>query len=377
MSLRVGLITTLNTNIGDDFIRLGIRRVLEELFEGQTVDYVAVNKHRPFSVYPRWHPLRWIQPLADVPRGRRAAERAMGSIDRTLHRFGNSRFDDVDLIVQCGAPVMWPGCHESEWAVPLWEHVVGRIAARIPVLNLAAGSAYPWEGEAVASNSRDREFLTRISGYCRLTTVRDAHGEQIMRSLGVAAPLIPCSALLAPPDDRRGTTERDTVYVNYMTGGGHFAWDQDIDADAWRNTVLDLVGRLGTRHKVAFLCHDETENELASGLDPRIPRVLPRSPDEYFAALGRAKAGIFNRLHAAVALAGTGVPSVSIGTDTRMAMVAALDLPVTYVKDVSADLLEGQVEDLIARGDDERERLLGVRDATGKDYLNAIRDALD
>ena len=41
-----------------------------------------------------------------------------------------------------------------------------------------------------------------------------------------------------------------------------------------------------------------------------------------------------NRLHAAVALAGTrDSPLVSVGTDTRLLMVAAIGLPYRYVKD--------------------------------------------
>jgi hypothetical protein len=47
--------------------------------------------------------------------------------------------------VQCGAPVLWPNCNKCEWAEPLWYSVIGRLHKKTPVLNLAAGSCYPWE----------------------------------------------------------------------------------------------------------------------------------------------------------------------------------------------------------------------------------------
>ena len=72
--VRIGLITTLNRNIGDDFIRDGIVQLMLQVFAGRDVRFVTVNKHTPWSVYPGWHPLRWLQTLEDVPRGRRAAD---------------------------------------------------------------------------------------------------------------------------------------------------------------------------------------------------------------------------------------------------------------------------------------------------------------
>lgn len=360
MTKRIGLITTLDTNIGDDFIRVGIQHVLNDVFEGQQLEYRAVNKHRPYTVYPKSNPLRWL------PFERSALRQSVPS-------FGITLFDDCDLIVQCGAPVLWPNCHRCEWATPLWDQVVGRLRDRIPVLNLAAGACYPWERQPTTIESAaDSAYLRRIHSYCRTTTVRDTLALSLYDLLGKQVRLIPCSALLAAGSEKAPAKAGSLILLNYMTGGGHYDWDQNIDAAQWARTMTDLTERLSKRHPVAFLCHNEREAQLARQLAPSVPRLLPSTTKEYMAVVSGAAAAVCNRLHASVALAGLGIPSVAVGNDTRLLMVAQLGLPIHYVKDVRAALLEDQIEGLLATRSSERERLLDLKDHTFKEYRNTI-----
>ena len=377
-AVRVGLITTLNWNIGDDFIRDGIVQVLSHVYEGHELQLLAVNKAVPFTVYPYGHPLRWLQALDRLPRGRRIEKKIKNEVSRVLHRLGGSRFDRAELIVQCGAPVIWPGCHASGWALPLWDQVVGRLSDRVAVLNLAAGSAYPWEAQPTAvTDERDSDFLRRILGYCRLTTTRDELASRLAGSLGSTVPTIPCSALLV---GRRfevpSLSDDGTVLFNYMPGGGHFDWGQGIDEREWMATAKLLVERLSRRHRVAFLCHDRNEYAAAEALNPNLPRFLPTTIAEYFSLIARSKASVCNRLHAAVALAGVGIPSVSVGTDTRLLMVAAIGLPYRYVKNARVDQLEDELETLMTNREGERERLLGLRDWTWNRYVDEVTEAI-
>ena len=206
MAIRIGLITTLNTNIGDDLIREGICLILKDIFKNHKLEFIAINKHLPMSVYPKLHPIRWTQIL---PRGRIQAGRFVGGL---LYRFGHSYFDNCDLIVQCGGPVLWPGCHRAEWAEILWHQVIGRLYGRIPVLNLAAGSCYPWERQPIAiTDPDDAKYLRAILSYCQLTTVRDILAQQLLSSLGAQVPLIPCSAFLAAKD--RVVENQDNIII--------------------------------------------------------------------------------------------------------------------------------------------------------------------
>ena len=372
--LRVGLITTLDRNIGDDFIRDGIIQILCHVFAGRSVEFLAINKHVPLTVYPDWHPLRWLQGLDRLPRGRRAAQSLRATAGRALFRLGGSRFDGADVIVQCGAPVMWPGCHSSEFAEPLWDQVVGRLSEHVAVLNLAAGSCYPWEAQPeLISDPSDSEFLRRILRYSDVTTARDELASRLAHGLGTQVHMIPCSAFLV---GRRfpvpSTDDGGMVLFNYMPGGGHYDWGQDINERSWMEAARSLVERLASRHRVAFVCHDAKEYAAAKDLNPDLPRFMPTTIEDYFSLIANSKAALCNRLHAAVALGGIGIPSVSVGTDTRLLMVAAIGLPFRYVKDVVVDELEEQFEEVLKNRRNERERLIELREWTWARYADEV-----
>jgi hypothetical protein len=377
-SIRVGLITTLNRNIGDEFIRDGIVQILSHVFAGRDVRFIAVNKHQPFSVYPDWHPLHWLQGLERLPRGRRAATRVKADLSRALYRLGGSRFDATEMIVQCGAPVMWAGCHRCEWASPLWEQVVGRLSERIAVLNLAAGSAYPWEDQPQAvSDPRDSAFLGRILGYCKVTTSRDELASRLARSLGATVPTIPCSAFLVGKRFPVPSSGDDGIVLfNYMPRGGHFDWRQGIDEKEWMMTARSLTERLSSKHRVAFICHDSTEYAAAELVNGNLPRFMPTTIDDYFSLIAHSKAAVCNRLHAAVALAGLGIPSISVGTDTRLLMVAAIGLPYRYVRDVGIEQLEEDLEAILKSRREERDRLIELREWTWTRYVDEVMKAI-
>lgn len=368
--MRIGLITTLNTNIGDDFIREGICLVLREVFKGRQMEFVPVNKHQPLTVYHGWYPLYLSKVIRFLPTGYRL-------IERFAPKPRLSRFDACDLIVQCGTPVFWPGCHSAEWAELLWHQVVGRLSKRISVLNLAAGSCYPWERQPLRiDDPQDAHFLQTILGYCRLTTVRDTLSQKLSLSLGMQTALIPCSAFLASGDHVGGGQDSGLVLINYMHGGGHYDWGQAIDASVWRDTVRILIGRLRSRHKLAFLCHNQAEYELAIDVDSTVTRLWPKTTEEYFALVSNAKIGLCNRMHASVALAGMGIPSIAVCTDTRLLMVDAIGLPCFYVKEAVADRLEDDIEDLLANRRQWKERLLTLKSQTWNAYVQAVYDAL-
>lgn len=368
--IKIGLITTLNTNIGDDFIRDGICLFLSKIYHKRLIEFVPINKHQPMTVYPRWHPCHWTERL---PRGKRYARLAK----KLFSQIGRSRFDDCQLIVQCGAPVFWQGCHRAEWAEPLWHQVVGRLSQIVSVLNLAAGSCYPWERQPTAiEDPKDNQFLKKIMGYCDLTTVRDVLALQLCTSLNASVPFIPCSALLAAWGLRGPMEDSGPILINYMRGGGHYDWNQGIDPRAWKDKVKSLISRLEKRHQLAFLCHNQKEYDEAGELAVNLPRLWPKNSQEYFAQVFTAKGALCNRMHAAVGLAGLGISSVTVGTDTRLLMVASLGLPIHYVKEATVDLLEEELENLMAARAQERERLKALQTETLHNYIKVVSESL-
>jgi polysaccharide pyruvyl transferase WcaK-like protein len=372
--MKIGLITTIDTNIGDDFIREGICHVLEEIFKRTGIEFVSVNKHKPYTVYPAWHPIHFGDFADILPVGKDFMRRTADSLFSAM---GLSHFDDCDLIVQCGAPVFWPNCSQNEWARPLWKDIIGRLHERIQVINLAAGSCYPWERQpSKIDTPEDEKYLKEILSYCRLTTVRDHLSQELCKTLGREVPLIPCSALLVGRGRKAQITQSGYILINYMTGGGHYAWDQEIDDRKWENTVKTLIARLSKRHKIAFLCHDEQEFSLTKKLDPELPVFFPKSHQEYFDCLSGSMFAICNRMHASIAMAGIGIPSIAICTDTRLLMVSQIGLPTHYVKDINADLLEEETENGINSIRSEQDRLLFLQAQAWENYISVIKETL-
>lgn len=368
--MKIGLITTLDTNIGDDFIREGICNLLRSVFADRTIEFVPVNKHQPFTVFAPSHPARLAEKGVSIP----VAGRFIGRAANWLAKSGKSRFDDCDLIVQCGAPVLWPNCNKCEWAVPLWYSVVGRLYEKIPVLNLAAGSCYPWEKQPERiEDAADAHFLKTISSYCVATTARDTLAERLFASIGVRSRFLPCTALLAGGTERRPGEYRDFVLINYMPGGGHYDWGQRNEPQLWEKTVVALISRLKKKHRVAMLCHNDAERLAASKVAPGLPVIFPKTPEEYFTSVAGAKAAVCNRLHASVGMAGIGIPSIAIGTDTRLLMVDAIGVPAIYVKDATLEKVESELERILANREAESQRLLALREKVWHEYVGLVK----
>jgi polysaccharide pyruvyl transferase WcaK-like protein len=365
--MRIGLITTLNTNIGDDFIREGICRVLRQLSPDEPIEFVTINKHEPMMLYPRWHPLRMLR----APFWRRCKIRNVASMFSYLFTgLGFTAFDSCDAIVQCGAPVYWPECATTTaWRKRIWREVIQRLHERIPVINIAAGSCYPFERMPLEFETpADAHYARWLHRLCSATTVRDPLAQKLLKNAGCAAELIPCSAFLFTSPDQSRPDPDGPVLINYMPGAGHYDWKQNIQGERWEKTVRELIQRLETRHRVVMLCHDETELAHARRIAPQCEAILPRSYREYASLVGNAQAAVCNRLHASVALAGMGIPSVAVGTDSRLLMVSQLGLPAHYVKDVTVELLESDVAKAIANRAFIAQRLERLQTATREQY---------
>lgn len=378
--MQVGLITTLSTNVGDDFIREGIIHALKCALPGKEIEFVLVNKHEPATIYSGRHPIGWGR-LFPTHFTRSAGTEILS---RLLYRFGGSRFDKCDMIIQCGAPVFFYKCWFTEWSNPIWRHVAGRLAKKTIMLNLAAGSCYPWERlPEQVNDSREQRFIKDILGYCNLTTVRDKLAEKVVAPLAGTADYkrIPCSAFLVPlaypplPNDL--CDDDKYIMINYMSGAGHYDYGLNIDHQKWEAIIVDLVHRLMQRHKVAFMCHNEAERKLAESLSLDVPVYLPDSISDYFLIASTAKAGVFNRMHACVGFAGLGIPSVGVGIDSRMLMVDEIKLPTFYVKDCTPELLEAEVNRLLEILEPESIRLKILQENTLQSYITLLKPILE
>lgn len=371
--LRLGLLTTVGRNIGDDFIRAGIVHVIQRLAPEQKIISVDIDKHEPYTIYPWWHPIRLC--YKEGFKCRRRMGRILDWSEVHLPPLGFTRFDSCDLIIQCGTPVIWEGCRKSEWARYVWRDVFSRLfQAGNAVLNIGGGCCYPWERipKTLVGNP-DEAFIRLMLQSANLTTTRDHVTRELFGTLGKEVRQIPCPALLVAQTYFQPEQPTRKVLVNYMEGGGHYDFDQGIDVAAWEQTMRNVVDHLSAQGwQPMLIAHNNKELEVAARIWPNLPRSIPGSQREYFEISRDAAFGVFNRMHASIAAAGLGIPSVAIGNDARNYMVAGVGLPALYTKEATTEKVLSIIEKLAANRDGESRRLLGLRSSTLREYENCL-----
>lgn len=379
----IALISHRFGNIGHTFMAVGMEEIARQAF-GDAVDIVHFEQHRFFDLHPWYHPLRW----TDLVRHGRLSGLRMALGSERACRFFWPQCRDLRsfaMAINCGGPSVSPGVGSSPEMRLMFLYKLGAFFSQgIPVLDLGVGSgAFPIESPVGPArevfSGIDLEYFQRLFAATTLTTVRDPLAQRLLSELGRAAPLIPCAALIAgrrleqiaSPDS---ATERKLILINFQKYGANEDWGQSVDPDRWASTVRELIQRLSARHEIAFLCHNTLESKLAETIAPHIPRHLPNSVEEYARLIRQAKAGLVSRIHAAIPLAGIGIPSLVIGTDCRLGTIDVLGLPTHFVKEATVEYLEATLETLLNRSTQEAERLRTVREETATRYAALFRE---
>jgi len=374
---RLGLFTTINTNIGDDFIREGILRCIRGLMPADKLELVTLNKHDPLKVYPPRHPIRLIDKYQINQFKPRWLTKPVRVLARDfLPRFGFTIFESCDVLIQCGTPILWQGCRDGEWARSIWQDVFARLAKKgKPLLNLGGGACYPIEQlpETLVGN-RDETFARLMLDSAQLTTVRDKLAHKLFSSVGGKVHGLCCPALLAAQAHVSPAIPTRKVIVNYMQGGGHYDWGQAINAQSWERTMRQAVRYLEQlKWQPLLVAHNQKELALAEAIWPDLPRICPKDVRDYFEVTRDAAFGVVNRMHASVGLAGLGIPSVAIGTDSRNFMVEQTGLPVFYVKEATIDRMVAAIDDLCIHREIMSRNLLDLQFATLQEYSNHLQ----
>lgn len=377
---RVALIGHWGANIGHDVMALGVERVLDAAF-GHDARVDRLEQHRPLDIYRWWNPLRHV-PWLRHARGGRLARRAkryleQPPVSQRLWRWSRAR--EFDLAIEAGGPLIVPGISTGDVGLT-YRHLPGAfLQSGVPVLDLSLGSCFPYERRDEPLPAADADFLRDVLGCATLTTVRDVLARSVCADLGMGVELVRDTGFTAgeaferlAPDVRPAN-----VVISYQRDGANEDWGQGVDPAAWRTAVSYVVAKLGRDHPILFVCHSETELRLAAELAPDIPRVRPRTMLDYAHIARGALVGLCNRIHAAIALASVGAPSLGIGTDTRLLTLDALGLPTMYVKEAQSEIVHLRLEGLIARRTDHRDRLLAARTQTVARYAELARSAVD
>ena len=354
-SPKISFMTTLGVNVGDEFIREGICSFLDDIFDYWEPFYV--NKHDILSLH---------QPIK-------------GEV-----RLLKDKFLDADIIIQAGAPVYWKignsTSYNVEWAYELWEKRIFQLGPQKPIFNIAAGACQPYPdfAKTFISDPICVEFAKKAHSACRWTSVRDPLASQILYALGLDHEALPCTAFHASRRTKSLNENSKFLGINLMPFAGHYKLKENIDEKAWMVTIRTFLPEVRKRHPILFIAHDQIEKEfIQQFLDPGEVIFYSSRWYDYLQVYQQCKAVIANRVHGALCAAGFGKPAIIIGNDSRLLIGDYIDIPALYVNEINADRLVELVEKSIHFSEQEKDRLLTLREETAKRYCEAIQRGLE
>ncbi|MBE7494255.1 MAG: polysaccharide pyruvyl transferase family protein [Verrucomicrobiaceae bacterium] len=375
---RVCFISTVNHNVGDDFVREGICDLLRDVIGEFRAD--IVHKHFPATVRGGLWPVL-DRMTRQIPNHVAWRERVSRMVDALSGTAAKDKLLNSDLIVQAGTPMYWKNawstCARTEWFDLLIERRWRRVGRAIPLWNLGAGSCQPWgsDGSEVVADEGCRAYIDRFTSLCSVTTVRDSLACEIVRQCGHEVPVLPCPSIFvtASPGLNRGTAEY--LALNYMPGGGHYEWagSGKEDARQWEACFSETVRRLARSHPCLMICHDRREVAAAQRLFPEIPRFHSRDWRAYVQVYSRCRAAIVSRVHGAVVAAAMGKRVLLVGNDTRL-LTAAQVPGIIWMPVVAARQgIHDQVQELL--GQPMLEDTASFLESTRQRYLTLLRAA--
>ncbi len=368
--MKISIITTVNHNVGDDFVREGIKFLLKKALNRDDIEFFHVHKHSPITSRNGFEWFRY--------------NRIAHKVDRILpFRLTKDKILDSDILIQSGAPVYWchptTHCCENEWYQPLIKERWLKFNREAPLLNLAAGSCQKYHSDGTEFCKSCNIYIKEFFQFSSLTTVRDKLAKKILNNVGLDADVIPCTSIFAIDEYGLKDEGNEYVVINYMKGGGHYTFGQRIDFEKYRKEFAKFYFDLKKKENVVVSCHNEKEVKEILELDPKANVFFKK--DDYFAYMkfySKAKFGIMNRVHGAFLIASYGKPSIIIGSDSRARMAEEIGLRSYFVNNVNYNILMKEYERLKEESEKGiyNEKFKKIKDDALNKYTSKLRATL-
>src|SRR5258708_4988076 len=354
--MRIGFLTTLGVNVGDEFIREGIRAILD--CTGIRYYPFYVNKHDVRSLTLPQDDEMFV--LAD-------------------------KYWDADIFIQAGAPVYWHLFNgtstslTSAWHEWMWHERILNDTRSGPVfLNLGAGSCQPWDdnGDAFLGDPGCVDFARKAAERAAETTVRDPLASRILSALSLSHHSMPCPAFLAACRNTVSVPGHGVVGVNLMPLGGHYEIDVEFNGDLWQSSCTRLVDDLRKCGQLLFIAHNSSEAAFMSRFACPDERTFHAYGwRDYLDVYSSCRAVVSNRVHGAVCAAGFGVPAVIVGNDSRASIGDFIGLP-RFRSGSDVEPIVVAVQSLIRTRNHEADRLMALRESTLAAYTDLLSPIL-
>jgi len=363
--MNIAFITTVDHNVGDDFVREGLKFLLKKNFKTNNISFNNIHKHSPITSRNKFEWFRYLSLSKIVD----AAIPISMNKDKIL---------SSDLVVQSGAPVYW--CHtiggghccNNEWYVPLVKKRLLRSKFK-NIINLAAGSCQKYHSNGNEFCSECNNYIKEFYEICKITTVRDKLSQILLNNIGLNSIIIPCSSIFAIDNYNMKKKKGEYVVINYMKGGAHYVFGQNINFEKWETEFKKFYFELKKKELVVISCHSQKEVNESKKIDPHA-KIFYKKNDflAYMDFYAKAKFGIMNRVHGAFLMASYGKPSIVIGNDSRAKMASEIGLENYFVNDVDHELLNQKYEFLKKGADNFEEKFQGIKEKAFDDYMRVL-----
>ena len=363
--MKISIITTVDHNVGDDFVREGIKFLLRKTFKNENVVFQNIHKHSPITTRYGYEKFRYLS--------------LSSKVDKIIPKnWSRDRVFEADIVVQSGAPVYWcheiggGHCYDNEWYSPLIKERFSK-NKNSKLLNLAAGTCQTYHSDGSEFCKECNSYIKDFYNLTDVTTVRDTLAKTVFSKIGIDVPVIPCSSIFAIDAHNLRNEGEEYVVVNYMKGGAHYTFGQKIDFNKWEEGFKKFYFELKQNERVIISCHNEKEAKEALELDPDAEIFYVK--DDYLAYMrfySKAKFGFMNRVHGAFLMASFGKPSIVIGNDSRARMPEEIGLKHYFVNDINYEILNNEYLYLNSGADNFSERFEKIKDKAFNDYMVAL-----
>jgi polysaccharide pyruvyl transferase WcaK-like protein len=338
---RIALLAHTLGNIGHTFMSDGFTNILKRYFleNGYVYKIDLFQQHIPTSVYFPVFSGKISYPIIGPGKMKQVKKIIFSKsiLSSCLTKITSQRISKYDLAISIGGPNLVKGC-SSSFDMKLMLHDMLRVfyENNIPVLNISNGACFPWESSDRILNEEDVEFWNKVIKYSDVVTVRDIVAQEILeKQCKYVAKVVPCPAICLNDVMKNDLEKEKMVVVNYQERGANSDWGQNVDKNLYRNVLVSVLNSFKKNYKIIFICHNKYEYNLAMNLKIDGAVYLPSSVSEYLSIISKAEFAIANRLHAGIALASSFIPTLVIGTDTRLYTAKEIGLPIVFVKELT------------------------------------------
>jgi hypothetical protein len=372
---RICLLTTIDTNVGDDWIREGLCYLIMRSCNNP-IDFELINIHD------------WKGSIIDDNGNDKILSADAIIMAGTPFYFINERKD----LIRKGAKLIFSlfglvtgyskydgRCSGAPHVKPLWYDRIKKCYPKKPVAILAAGTNLNYYSNA-SELMRDRfiqNFLKDIHSWSRLNTVREPLASSLLRQMQIEHYQFPCTAFWAMDNASiKPYKNPEVVVFNYMPSGGHYRFEQRI-GKKWESAVMELYQdcvKYYGKHRIRFICHDSKEADEAVKLIGSKNVYYEKGSIKTIELYRYARTGVVNRCHALMAMAGFGSPGLVVGKDSRTLMATEIGLPRYYYEKVNSEDLFTEIKLMYDGFEGHNGRLKKLKHEKEMDYVDLIKE---